>query len=324
MKNLDESSFFTQGNGISSESESQFMDYITNYGFQYYDLGGCWHWMRKNPSDSEVNYLTCKTVTEEQRKWVEFRKDKGPGTVFSPLKKEVYNEFAKWQLWLGGYVENIGLVGLPSESSYGSALYTNSWVPAGTSGNPVMPGHFYQLVCAGKWKGGSVSGWGEVSSDRKILGSSSSEGFIQVTDANLELGNIINLSREIGYTSLELEPLKTKFKDWWNNELESYQIGSAALRAYLNSQFYASSAATIRQALQRHDGIIFREVTRNEVVNGSEQSFGKDYLIVDYNPILRTYAYINPRTVTVESISGQIVDSLTEGNQKFIYYQRSR
>lgn len=54
------------------------------------------------------------------------------------------------------------------------------------------------------------------------------------------------------------------------------------------------------------------------------ECFGKDYLIVDYNPILRTYAYINPRTVTVESISGQIVDSLTEGNQKFIYYQRSR
>lgn len=328
-KTLDENSFFVTKNTLGDMTENEFLDYLETNGKVCCTVG-YWGWIRNLPindpgydEENKENYLTYSDLINRQLEWIRKGYVNGPGTSKSfPASIETYNRFAKWDVWHGGYVENHGYIGVPSSSEYGCPLFLGSWYSRGSSANPFRVESFYKLQAANNWPGGEVENWGYVDSYKKVLGSSLS--FDTVPASERQLGNIYNLSAEIGYSTIELRRLREQFKSSYSESLRAYDIDNVTLRNFLNSQFYASSNTNLKKALLARDGIILRIVTREGSINGQKVNYGDDFLIVDYNGLLRTYIYVNPVDLSVGSISADIFSDSSIKIEKFIYYHKRR
>lgn len=326
MKNLDESSFSIQRNvfdGLTTEEE--FLKYLQANGYQYRDgkTKENWYWARAYVA--EYNYATHDDLIAEQLAWLRKEWNKIPGGESSNgLSIEGYNQFARWDLWKGGYVKDFGFIPEPASSEYGSSIYLGSWYAKGTETNPLTPAKFYQLTQQKMWFGGIVKGWGNVSEEKRVLGASSSGFyFINTPENQVALCNIANLLTELGFLQTDIEHLKTVFKDFWDASRNSYEIDDKSLRTYLNSQLDASPVNDIKEALDLHYGVLLREITRTVEKNGETLRYGTDYLIVDYNPFLHLYSYINPRYLTVGTLDERVISSGSIPTVNFIYYNRN-
>ena len=142
--------------------------------------------------------VTSKELNEKHLKMLKEQWRKIPGNSNTPISIEAYNVFAKWGKWKGGYVQNLGYVGVPvaSIAEYGFPIYSNSWYNPGSSGYSFLQAKFYDLRNKGLWKGGYVDTWDYVSDTTHVLGSSL--GFVSVNSSERQLGNVVNLSSEIG------------------------------------------------------------------------------------------------------------------------------
>ena len=301
-KNLDERSLSQAKIKVNFDSYDHFQDYMRYWGFQtvFYrgnnpnipdnELG--WYWIRKELVTDNYNYLTKDDL--QQMIMSDLFQDRYnlPGNSNNGISIEAYNRFAKWDIWEGAYVDQLGFVSAPPASQYyGASLYLNSWVAQGGSGAPLSAQKFYKLKYDGHWVGGYVSGWGYVSKETSILGSSLS--FLTVIGSEAQLGNISNLSREIN-RSINLTTLREYFKNCWDTAQNRYRIDDYAMRAFIDRYFYPSSSNDVISALSAHDGVILRIVTQTVIKDGKTLRYGDDYLIVDYNALHRQFIFVSP------------------------------
>lgn len=228
------------------------------------------------------------------------------GTSDNPVTIEAYNLFARWDVWPGGYVERLGNVAAPVNSSgvYGCSIFTSSWIRRGAAENPVHVFQFYQLVQDGLWKGGEVSTWGVVSESTKILGSSSSGGFETVPAGKETFGSIVNLSRLLGGSG-SIGGLEDVFADCLVGN-GKYEVSDFKLYNYIHQHYYFKATydnddlEKVKREITDHNPMLLRVVTRED---SSGYLYGNDYVVVDYNWLRQTFVCVNPVTGRLTSIS---------------------
>ena len=145
--------------------------YFEDYGIGYYDLEGNYHWTRSREDTSGSYGSTYNNFWDSTNSgglsgtgMYEDDSVNGYGKRDNPITKEDYNFLARNGNWYGGYVEDLGYVGLYATSvDYGNSIYNGSWVRYGDAGYPVSQSDFFQLWNDGKWNGGYVSGFNYVS-----------------------------------------------------------------------------------------------------------------------------------------------------------------
>lgn len=153
--------------------------YFDDNGIGYYDKNGNYHWTRTVESvgtnssfegdswDSNNNSLSAGGLYNpySSTKY---------GTEQTPLSIDDYNTLARGQRWYGGFVDSIGYIDTYATSvKYGNSIYLGgSFYDYGSSYCPLSVAEFYQLVGEGRWHGGYVQGWGQVSAETTILGNS--------------------------------------------------------------------------------------------------------------------------------------------------------
>lgn len=312
-KNLDENSFgsaSTNSRYNLTPEQRYYVDYMRNLGFDYQETtimvkppesdvevpAEGWQWIRKENNDREENLKRREQLIASQIE--AFRNyyntvQPAPGTQKNGISVEAYNKFAKWDLWKGGYVADHGYVGMPSSSAYGAPLIlSNSWVSQGGSGTSLPEYKFYKLQESGTWSGGYIDNWSYVAQNRRILGSSTDMGFTPGFQADRELANLANLSRLITDIPAEIYPLRAQFAQYLNVQKDCYEIPDSVLSSYFASKYYPALASSIHEALRLRYAVFLRIVTAT--TNG--QTYGDDYVLTSYNPVLQVYQYYDPAT----------------------------
>ena len=174
-KKLTENSFDalkTQFRVLSEEEQRAIVGggYFDDYGIGYYDLEGNYHWTRSREDTSGSYGSSYNDFWNSSNSGAlsgsgmyEDDPHNGYGKKSNPITIEDYNFLVRNDNWLGGFVENIGYVGMYATSvDYGNSLYTGSWVRYGDPAYPVSQSDFFQLWNDGKWMGGYVSGFNYV------------------------------------------------------------------------------------------------------------------------------------------------------------------
>lgn len=340
---LDENSFNannenTKYSGLTPEQE-EYVLRMKELGFDYmpmYENGTLigWSWIRReekeNKQEFEYNYMTKDDLIAMQLE--AFKKyyaqvQPAPGSSSGNGMSEAgYNMYAKWDLWRGGYVDRVGYVAPPTSSMYYGLplLHNNSWGEQGLSGSPIPEARYYKIDFDNKWHGGHVEGWGYVDKDTHVLGASTSIRFTgPMAYYDGPLVNIVNLSIEISAAPLDINAVRGEFMKYWNEDTLTYDIDNITLRDYLDKHFYAAYARSIPEALEKHYGVMLRVVDRIEEVNAKTLMYGKDFLILGYNPVLQQYVVIDPngRLGTLDALK------INKGEIKtisYIYYSKDR
>ena len=340
---LDENSFNANNeNAKSSGLTPEQLEYVLRMkelGFDYmpmYENGTLigWRWIRReekgNKYEFEYNYMTKDDLIAMQLE--AFKKyytqvQPAPGSSSSYGMSEAgYNMYAKWDLWRGGYVDRVGYVAPPTSSQdYGLPLLNNySWSEQGLSGSPIPEARYYKIDFDNKWHGGHVEGWGYVDKDTHVLGASTSIHFsaasVSYDDAYL---NIVNLSIEISSAPMDLDGIRGDFLKYWNESTQTYDIDNIALKTYLDAHFYPAYARSIPEALEKHYGVLLRVVDRIVEQNAQTLMYGKDYLVIGYNPVLQQYVVIEPSGAlgTLDALAIQKGEIKTIS---YIYYSKNR
>lgn len=296
--------------------EHFFSVYMQANGYEYISQDGCWRWIRKGISSSEFNSVTCNQLSEMQRFWLESRKLEIPGTSSNPLSVNAYNDFARWNDWHGAYVGNLGFISVPSSSGYGVQLYINgSWVTPGSEGFPVSVESFYRIVHEKTWTGGSVEGWGNVSPETFILGASSGLRFTGGDSYLNPLIDIANLCRILDSDPVGLPYLQIRFQEFWIRDKNQYEIPDWAIRDYLDPHYSNGLTSDVKEALQRHYGVMVRIISKEGYVNGKYSRYGNDHLIVSYNGLYHAYITINSYGTL-----GAVDESAIDDKQKTVYF----
>ena len=326
-KELKENSFPTPRITVEQAIESgTVMQYISETGWQAGKSTDSytWRWMRRYCVLDDWNYLTFRDLSE--RAVSQFRQYYNshtmPGSASNVgIPVEGYNMFATWDLWDGGYVANLGYVGAPTSSQeYGASLYLSSWAAQGYPDTPLPNVKFYKLQEAKKWRGGYVSNWGYVEQNRHVLGATTSIWFYKTySESERPLANLINFHLLLYSNEASMTALKKRFEEYWNKTTNSYEIDDQALNRYLQSQYYQATYRNIPDALAKHYGVIIRVVTRTDSSYG--RKYGKDYLVIAYNPFLRTYMYFDPITGKLGSLDAAPIESGQVETVNFVYYR---
>ena len=341
-KKLDGGSFENEGrwndawNGLTHAQRQYVLQMIEEgYDFDpnYYNesdnnkLEG-WQWSRKKPDWNGYNYKTRDELIAEQID--AFRAyyssvQAPPGTSSNGISQDGYNMYARWDLWPGGYVQNMGFVAAPTSSmEYGASLLrNNSWIPQGNTDAPLPVVKYYRLDQGGKWKGGHVSGWGYVNEDTHVLGASTSIRFTLASHAyDWDIINIVNLSMQISNWPLDIDSVRSEFMKYWDQQTHRFEIDDRTLRKYLNDHFYQATTTSIPEALDKHYGVLLRLVTRTVEVNGQELKYGYDVLVLGYNPVLQQYLIFGTNG-TLDTLDALKINRGETDVIKFIYYQKN-
>lgn len=185
-KKLTERSFDSLKDQFIILSEDQQMSfvgggYFEDNGIGYYDNIGNYHWARTG-SDGNDSIFAADSWDSSSSSGPSgsglFNPNpiSGYGTTANPLSIDDYNTLAKGNNWHGGYVKGLGYIDIYASSvHYGNSIYLGgSWYEYGGYHCPLSESEFYKLIDEGKWHGGYVQGWGQVSAEVTILGSSGS------------------------------------------------------------------------------------------------------------------------------------------------------
>ena len=280
---------------------------------------GGWTWMRKHCVLDDWNYLTFKDLTEKALEQFRnyYQNHLIPGSsITCGVSIDGYNNFARWDKWKGGYVQELGYISSPSSSSYGASIYMgSSFIPQGSNDTPLYDCRFYAIQMHNTWSGGYVDGWGYVSPETKILGATISNWFINGSASDMALVNLLNFrlfadSNPAAYS--DLSALQQEFAKCWNENTHRYEIDDVELLRYLRTQYQGHQVAVsnIRDALTQHRAVFLRIVTRTESSDiGIPKRYGNDYVILYYNALMRTYGYIDSVTGKVAELNAVNVDS---------------
>lgn len=329
-KELDEKNFssppVTIGQAIG---DGTFMQYLNNHGWS--EGNGAqdsnWHWIRRHCVLDDWNYLTfsdlVKVAIDQFRQY--YSSNPIPGSSSScGVSIDGYNTFARWDRWEGGYVDSLGYVPAPTSSEiYGASLYkSSSWVAQGGESTPLYEVKFYALQERHLWRGGYVDGWGYVSNDRKILGATTSIWFSRGSMVDRVLTNFVNFNILEDSNTVDMNFLRERFAQYWNSEKQTYEIDDNALKQYLISHYYETTAPNIREGLQKHYCVWLRIVTRVDTSTGSERRYGNDFVILGYNALMRTYLYIDPVSGGLGSLDAVSIDNGSVPTVKFFFLRR--
>jgi len=280
-------------------------------------------WVRKEEvSDENKNFHDSEE--EPSLREILLRVGQQCGTREQPVTLDAYNTFARWDVWPGGYVENLGYVSTPLASvDYGCSIFTNSWRGRGTVENPVHVFQFYRLREENRWRGGEVSTWGNVSGSTVILGNSSSTGFESVIEGQETIGSLVNVGRVLG-RDFSVGSLLNEFRDCYNKDTQTYEVSDLRLRSYMQKYFYLyyvyenKDMANVKKALIEHKAVYVRIVTKETNVG---DIYGNDMIILDYNWLRQTFVCVNPLNKRLTAISEL---ELMSGTPKALFYILSK
>ena len=230
------------------------------------------------------------------------------GTSSNSASIELYNAFAKYDEWPGGYVQGYGYVSKESLNSftYGQPMIMGtSWVYKGISQVPVTEGKFYELVLNSQWHGGDVDNYGYMGEYQQILGSTGIEQLVQVYPGYGTIGAIVN-------ASLMLDQAVSQSQVY--NDLNGTTISDDGLQQLLQHYFPASSPAMysdIEEALDDQSVIIARVNMNSYTSNIPNHVTDGDYNVVDYNPVKHRYVCFDSVSKQIKVIDKYLVDNGT-------------
>lgn len=325
MKKILKDNWIPTGTSINQAiAEGTVMKYFNDNGYECTGKIGSqayegWEWVRKHCVLDDWNFMTFNDLTGKAL--TQFRNfyntNSIPGSVEGRgVSIDGYNTFARWGKWKGGYVANLGWISEPSASVYGASLYINSsWTEQGQSETPLYDCRFYAIRDQNAWYGGYVDGWGYVSPDCKVLGSSTNASFLQGDNADKALVNLLNFGLMVNDTPPsynDLSGLQQRFAQCWDSNRQAYEIDDQELQRFLHSKYQGHEVAisNIREALSDHRAVLLRLITRTEPSStGIPKRYGNDYVILYYNALLRTYAYIDPISGKIGNLDAAPIDN---------------
>ena len=281
-------------------------------------------WMRNHPYEFDYNILTHDDLIRlSLDSWLKEIESKGAlGTDRNPMPVETYNNLVRWDEWQGGYVEALGYVGIAASSLYGNSIYlSGSWYACGTPQNPVRVANYYKCSIENKWEGGYVDTWGYVSESTQILGCSVG-AFADVDAGEGTLGTIMNIGTYFGY-NMSVKGLREEFASFWDANSQSYRIDDKTLEEFFNRNFYHSVNQDLKSALKAHDGVVLRQVTNKSEEHGEIRCYGRDMMLVDYNPMRKKYECIEPLGPSMISILEKAIQSGKIELKQFIHARTS-
>ena len=104
-----------------------FIAYMEFYGWQYSDgriTDPGYKWIRRTLEDDFLNFIDKSMLTAEQLGLVQAADKRIPGSCAEkPLSLEGYKMFAMNDEWNGGYVEQVGFVGVAASCSGSCRVY---------------------------------------------------------------------------------------------------------------------------------------------------------------------------------------------------------
>ena len=281
------------------------MDYLDEYGFSYRPEGE-WHWFRTKPdpgSDGIKDYLDRRSLEEMGLGSFAIQniEEVAYGTQQHPMPRDKYNILAHHDEWKGGYVEDFGYMHVETSSSlYGNSIFVgNSLNTCGPNGYAVRKAKFYKLIAEGRWNGGSVDDWGQVSRNTQILGSS-----LAIERANnaseQDLGSIANVERALGSNST-IESLKQKFQQCWNEGKGRYLISSQQLLEHFGTSRW-DPTSDMEMALATRKIVHIRIIDQKYDEWGEVRNYGSDYMLVDYNSLRHVFEYLSSYSLSIGKI----------------------
>ena len=157
--------------------------------------------------------------------------------------------------------------------------------------------------------------------DKHVLGASTSIRFATKSGAyDDQLLNIVNLSIEVSRAPFNLDNVREYFLQFWNEHTNTYDIDDRMLRKYLDERLEpVRQILTIPEALGKHYGVLLRSVNRTVEENSQVLKFGRDYLILAYNPVLQQYIALSPEG-TLISLDALKIENGNANNIVYIYY----
>lgn len=306
--------------------------YFEDYGIGYYDQEGNYHWTRSREDTSGSYGSTYNSFWDSTNSgglsgtgMYEDDSVNGYGNNNNPITIEDYNFLVRNDNWYGGFVENIGYVGMFATSvDYGNSIYNGSWVRYGDAGYPVSQSDFFQLWNDGKWNGGYVSGFDYVSREATeipiISSSNTNSGVapVQSNGVNIvvnrlqyedkttlssftayaydESGNIIStvegvfLERGFDYEQCTVEGSETAISPG------TYNVEKSSLHGV--SGYYKVAGVEGRTNIIIHDGVTYKNTTgclitgKSGRFNPSTKEYevsGDDDMLRELNSFLNNY-----------------------------------
>ncbi|MBD5225289.1 MAG: hypothetical protein HDS68_04890 [Bacteroidales bacterium] len=106
-------------------------------------------------------------------------------------------------------------------------------------------------------------------------------------------------------------------------QFKEYYANRAIPGSSLDAHFYPAYARSIPEALEKHYGVLLRVVDRIVEQNAQTLMYGKDYLVIGYNPVLQQYVVIEPSGAlgTLDALAIQKGEIKTIS---YIYYSKNR
>lgn len=295
-KKLSESSFASLDRLEQNIARAGDGGYLATHGVGYYSSDGNYYWVRTGdkPTASEYqDYYWDSTINvSEFMQEYEANSDNGYGKVNNPITIVDYNQFVRWGVWHGGYVQNFGYIGVAASSLYGNPIWANSWYDYGTKEYPVSVEDFYRISQSNEWKGGYVSGWDYVSDGHKILGCSSGLSPVSVEDGMCTVGCIVNASYMLN-ENRSVEGVFSDLKKYWSSELNRFIYDESLLSSILNKYFKAtqiSGVGKVNNALAQRK-VVFCHYVRHEDAASIQNH---DTILVAGNHVKDGYITLEP------------------------------
>ena len=230
------------------------------------------------------------------------------GTSSNSASIELYNAFAKYDEWPGGYVQGYGYVSKESLNSfaYGQPMIMGtSWVYKGISQVPVTEGKFYELVLNSQWHGGIVDNYGYMEEYQQVLGSTGIEQLVQVYSGYGTIGAVVNAGLMLNQSLSQ-----SQVYDYMNGTT----ISDDGLQQLLQHFFPNSSPAMyddIEDALDDQSVIIARVNNNSYISNIPNHVADGDYNVVDYNPVKHRYVCFDSVSKQIKVIDKDMIDNGT-------------
>ena len=268
-----------------------------------------WTFKKQNQSNnSEKNTYITTLLNQYIADFINMYEGGISGTSSNSASIELYNAFAKYDEWPGGYVQGYGYVSKESLNSftYGQPMIMGtSWVYKGYSGVPVTEGKFYELALSSQWNGGYVDNYGYMGEYQQVLGSTGSEQLVQVYSGYGTIGAVVNAGLMLNQTLSQ-----SQVYDYMNGTT----ISDDGLQQLLQHFFPSGSSAMyddIEEALDDQSVIIARVNMNSYISNIPNHVTNGDYNVVDYNPVKHRYVCFDSVSKQIKVLDKDLVDNGT-------------
>lgn len=268
-----------------------------------------WVFKKSDPTNDKERYAYITSILNQAvENFLNNFGDGVSGTSSNSASIELYNAFAKYDEWPGGYVQGYGYVSKESLNSfaYGQPMIMGtSWVYKGISQVPVTEGKFYELVLNSQWHGGIVDNYGYMEEYQQILGSTGIDQLVQVYSGYGTIGAVVN-------AGLMLRQAISQSQVY--NSMGGTTISDDGLQQLLVSIFQLGGPAIyddIEDALDNQCVIIVRVNMNLYNTNIPNHVGDGDYNVVDYNPVKHRYVCFDSVSKQIKVLDKDLVDNGT-------------